>query len=224
MLIVLAARRGSRSTGTWLSRVLLLLLSCYILALYGQKAGSGILSWSSSLPMQLCDWVLIACLASLLRPNPFLTEIAYFWGMSGTLQALLTPDRMEGFPSWRFVQFFWGHGIALLCLVYFIAARGWRPRRRSVLRMMLALQVYSVAAFSLDAAFGWNYGYMLHKPEGASLYDFLGPWPWYLLSLEGIGLVNFWLLDLPFRFRQAAGVSPRRRREAAQKAERARDR
>ncbi len=65
--------------------------------------------------------------------------------------------------------------------------------------MMLVLQAYALLAYGLDAAFGWNYGYMLHKPEGASLYDYLGPWPWYLLSLEAIGLVNFWLLDLPFR-------------------------
>ena len=32
-----------------------------------------------------------------------------------------------------------------------------------------------------------------------SLLDFLGPWPWYLLSLELIALVSFFLLDLPWR-------------------------
>ncbi len=151
-----------------------------------------------SLPMQLCDWVLIACLITLFRPNALASEIAYFWGLGGTLQAVLTPDVAQGFPSWRFIQFFWGHGVTLLCIAYIVAAQNFRPRPRSVFRMMIAMNVYGLAALSLDLAFGWNYGYLLHKPQGASLLDHLGPWPWYIVALEGIGLVTFSLLGLPW--------------------------
>jgi hypothetical integral membrane protein (TIGR02206 family) len=202
VLAFFVAWAGMRLRGTarlWLGRALAGLLLCYALALYFQAIRNGWLHLSNSLPMQLCDWVLIACLVTLIRPNILAAEIAYFWGLGGTLQAVLTPDITQGFPSWRFLQFFWGHGAALLCIVYVVAAQQFRPRPRSTLRMLIALNVYAATALSLDLAFGWNYGYMLSKPSGSSLYDYLGPWPWYLLWIEGIAVVNFWLLGLPWK-------------------------
>jgi hypothetical integral membrane protein (TIGR02206 family) len=152
-----------------------------------------------SFPMQFCDWVLIACLIALVRPTQLFAEMAYFWGFGGTLMAVITPDVAQGFPSWRFIHFFWGHGITLLSIVFIIAAPGFRPRRRSVLRMMGMVNLYGLAALALDLLFGWNYGYLRHKPAGASLFDYLGPWPWYLLSLEGLALAIFMLLYLPWK-------------------------
>jgi len=194
-----AGRRLQGAALAWLGRALAGLLLCYAGALYFQAFRNGWLHWGTSLPLQLCDWVLIACLVTLIRPNHLAAEIAYFWGLGGTLQAVLTPDMTQGFPSWRFLQFFWGHGAALLGIVYIIAAQHFRPRPRSTLRMLIALNVYGVIALGLDLAFGWNYGYLMKKPGGSSLFDYLGSWPWYLLSIEGIAAVNFWLLGLPWK-------------------------
>ena len=41
---------------------------------------------------------------------------------------------------------------------------------------------------------------------GTSLIDVLGPWPWYILALEGVGLVLFFLLYLPFAIREVVRV------------------
>jgi hypothetical integral membrane protein (TIGR02206 family) len=202
VLAFFVAWAGMRLRGTarlWLGRALAGLLLCYALALYFQAIRNGWLHLSNSLPMQLCDWVLIACLVTLIRPNILAAEIAYFWGLGGTLQAVLTPDITQGFPSWRFLQFFWGHGLTLLGIVYIVAARHFMPRPRSTLRMLIALNVYGVLALSLDLAFGWNYGYLIRKPAGSSLFDYLGPWPWYLLWIEAIAVANFWLLGLPWQ-------------------------
>jgi hypothetical integral membrane protein (TIGR02206 family) len=98
-----------------------------------------------------------------------------------------------------FGPIFWGHGAILLGIVYIIAGQEFRPRPRSVLRMMIAVNVYGLAALSLDLAFGWNYGYLLHKPAQSSLLDYMGPWPWYLIAIEAIGLLSFWLLGLPWK-------------------------
>lgn len=40
--------------------------------------------------------------------------------------------------------------------------------------------------------------YLRAKPRNPSLFDFLGPWPWYLAASEGIALGLFVLLYLPF--------------------------
>ena len=198
-LIAWKARSGNFRK--WLGRLIGLLLVGYAGVLYIQQWMDHALSWEYSLPLELCNLVLIACIISLLRPNQFATEIAYYWGLGGVLQATVTPDLSWGFPSWDFIFFFWGHGTALMAIVFLIAARGFRPRKGSILRMLIALNVYALFVGVLDAVAGWNYGYLCRKPSAPSLFDVLGPWPWYLLSLEGIAVVTFLLLDFPWRLR-----------------------
>jgi hypothetical integral membrane protein (TIGR02206 family) len=196
--LMVGAKRWRWMARPYLSWTLASLLLAYAAAIYFQEAVQGKLHASYSLPMQFCDWVLIACLIALLRPCLMATEIAYFWGLGGTLQAVLTPDITQGFPSWRFVEFFWGHGAILVSIIYLVASRDFRPRLKSILRMMIALNIYGLTALALDLAFGWNYGYLRSKPAGASLFDYLGPWPWYLLSIELIAPIIFLLLCLPW--------------------------
>ncbi|MFH1574463.1 MAG: TIGR02206 family membrane protein [Acidobacteriota bacterium] len=197
--IVWAGKRAGRRARDWLGRALAFALIAYAAAMYLRLAFRGELAWAYSLPLELCHWVLIACLVSVLTGNRLASEIAYFWGLGGTLQAVLTPDLLDGFPSWYFIQFFWAHGVVILTVAYLIAARDFRPRPRSVVRMMLAANFYLLVAGSLDMIFGWNYGYLRRPPSQPSLLDYLGPWPWYILSLELIALATFLLLTLPFR-------------------------
>src|ERR1700722_11723878 len=68
--------------------------------------------WQSAqtlLPMQLCDWAMVAAGITLVRPNRLGYELAYFWAMCGSLQALFTPDLAVDFPDPRFVVFFLQH-------------------------------------------------------------------------------------------------------------------
>jgi hypothetical integral membrane protein (TIGR02206 family) len=183
----------------WLGRFIGFLLLGYAAVFYIQQWIGRSLCWQYSLPLELCSLVLIACILCMFWPNPLIAEIAYFWGLGGVLQAIATPDLGWGFPSWEFILFFWGHGATVLAIVYLIASRCFRPRRGSILRMMVALNLYGLIVGAIDAVMGWNYGYLCQKPFVSSLLDFLGPWPWYLLSLELIALVSFFLLDLPWR-------------------------
>ncbi len=194
-LIVRVSRRASRAQQAWIGRVLALVLLVYAAVTYVQKGLAHELSVDYALPLELCHLVLMACFVSLLFPNQFTGEVAYFWGLGGTLQALLTPDISAGFPSWEFGFFFWAHGGILLAIVFIIAGQGFSPRKGSVLRMFLALNAYAAVVGCIDALFGWNYGYLCRKPTSPSLLDYLGPWPWYLLSLEFIALCSFLLLS-----------------------------
>jgi hypothetical integral membrane protein (TIGR02206 family) len=200
------AKRISLSACAWMGRCFGFLLLGYMAVLYWQQAVEHALAWEYSLPLDLCDFVLIACIISLFRPNQFIAEIAYFWGLGGTLQATLTPDLSQGFPSWSFVLFFWGHGVTLIGIVFLISAGYFKPGKGSILRMMIALNCYALAVGAIDAIAGWNYGYLRRKPAGASLLDFLGPWPWYLLSLEAVALLMFLLFFLPW-FKKTPRIS-----------------
>ncbi len=198
-LVSWAARRTSNSPSARLGRLLGFALLGYAACIYLQQAFWHALSWEYSLPLDLCNLVLIACILSLFHPNQFMTEIAYYWGFGGVVQATVTPDLAQGFPSWDFTLFFWGHGATLAAIAYLISDPNFRPRRNSILRVMIALNVYGLVVGILNAIGGWNYGYLCRKPAMPSLLDYLGPWPWYLLSLELIAFLIFLVLDLLWR-------------------------
>ena len=187
-----------------------LILLGYAGAIYGQKGMAGELSWDSALPLEFCHCVLMACVISLFRPSRLATEIAFYWGFAGTLQATLTPDIYRGFPSWEFIQFFWSHGGILLAIVFLCFARDFMPRPGAVMRMFAGVNVYATVVGGVDAVFGWNYGYLCAKPVNPSLLDYLGPWPWYLVALEGIAVASFALLDLPWWLRRRYATRARR--------------
>ncbi len=198
-LIITACRQWPGRRTIWLGYVLALQLIIYAIVTYSQIFLAGAFSPAYALPLELCHWVMIACVVTLFRPNLLASEIAYYWGLAGTLQAAITPDIGRGFPSWEFVLFFWSHGGVLLAIVFLIAGQGFRPRPRSMWRAFAALNVYAAVAGSINWLFGWNYGYLCAKPLRPSLMDYLGPWPWYLISLEAIGVLSFLLLYLPWR-------------------------
>ena len=136
-------------------------------------------------------------------------ELAYFWGLSGTLQALLTPDLAEDFPSLHFITFQLLHASVVVAVLYLTLGLGMRPRPRSILRAWLWLQAYVAVTALIDWLLASNYGYLLRKPAQASLYDYLGPWPYYLISLEALSLVLFLACYAPFavldRLRRGVG-------------------
>jgi hypothetical integral membrane protein (TIGR02206 family) len=198
-LVAWLARSANSQRRQWLRRLLGCALLGYTACVYIQQGIAYGLAWDYSLPLELCNLVLIACLISLFWPNQFTSEIAYFWGLGGVLQATLTPDLGRAFPSWDFMLFFWGHGATLMAIIFLIVSRELRPRKRSILRMMAAINIYAILVGTIDAITGWNYGYLCSKPAMPSLLDFLGPWPWYLLSLEAIAFLTFLILNLLLR-------------------------
>jgi hypothetical integral membrane protein (TIGR02206 family) len=202
-LVTAKVTRAKRpSWDQWLKGIIGFFLVSYIVFFYVQQGIKGALAWQYSLPLDLCSLVLVVCIISLFRPNRFIIEFAYFCGIGGVLQALATPDLSQGFPSVEFILFFWGHGASLTAITFLVLRHGFRPRKGSVLRMMIALNLYALAIGTVNIIMGWNYGYLCHKPFAPSLIDFLGPWPLYLLSIEVIALVTFLILSVPWRFQK----------------------
>lgn len=202
LLVAKTAGEKRPSVTRWVKGLIGFFLVDYIVFFYVQQGIMGALTWKYSLPLDLCSLVLVACVISLFRPNQIITEIAYFWGVGGVLQALATPDITRGFPSVEFILFFWGHGASLTAITFLITRRGFKPRKRSVFRMMIALNFYALVVGTVNAIMGWNYGYLCRKPYAPSLLDFLGPWPWYLLSIELIALATFLILYAPWRLKK----------------------
>ncbi len=151
-----------------------------------------------SLPLQLCDIITILCGIALITKNPLLCELSYFWGLTGTLQGILTPDISYEFPDPDYISFFLQHGVIVITAIVLPLGLGWRPRKGAVMRVYKWLLLYAISIFFIDVTIHANYAFVMEKPHGASLLDILGDWPWYILWTLLIALVLFFLLNLPF--------------------------
>lgn len=158
------------------------------------------------LPLHMCGILVFVSAWMLWRRSYATFEVVYFWTFGGTIQALVTPDLPVGFPHPAFVTFFFTHGLLIVAALYATLTLGFRPRPVSILKALAALNLYALLVTPVNLALGTNYLYLMRKPSGPSLLDHLGPWPWYLLALEGIGLVVFALCYLPY------ALADRRRR------------
>ena len=133
--------------------------------------------WSAevNLPFQLSDAVTLVAVAALWRPQAQLrVELLYFWVLTASLQAVITPDLRQEFPDVLFFTYYATHCGAILgaCLLVFGAGRVPRPGAWK--------RVYAITlAFAAAAAV-------------ATLVDVMGPWPVYIVAAAVLGFVLFW--------------------------------
>jgi hypothetical integral membrane protein (TIGR02206 family) len=174
-----------------------LVLNYVVYLIFIRSRGTAI--WQHMLPMQLCDWGMVVVIVAMWTGNQRWFEVAYFWGIGGTLQAVLTPNLPFGFPDWRFISFFTSHCGVIIGVVFLMLTRRYRPFPMSIVRVFLWSEFYFVVTFVTDKLTDFNYGFLLHKPEAFSILSFLSDsWPLYLLQLHGVALLFFLGLYAPF--------------------------
>lgn len=126
-------------------------------------------------------------------------EWVYYMGLIGASQAILTPDlSIYGFPHFRFIEFFLVHGAIIIAVVYMAAVEGFRPHIKYLPWVILITDLYWLFCGLINPLVGGNYLYTQGKLPTPSLLDYLGPWPWYLVSMELIGVVVCLLIYLPY--------------------------
>jgi hypothetical integral membrane protein (TIGR02206 family) len=191
------ARRGR--PGPWaVGRCLAYLMVGAFLADPILRAAVGELTWADGLPLELCDAAGVATIVALLTRRQAAFELAYFWGLSGTFQALLTPPLEQGFPHPDFFRYFLLHSGVVVGVLLLGPGLGMRPRRGAVWRAVAYTLLYTSAIGLVDAALGANYMWLREKPP-STILDLFGPWPFYILGGVFLGVALFLLLDLPYR-------------------------
>jgi hypothetical integral membrane protein (TIGR02206 family) len=201
LLAALVKRSGSRAPvverGIAWGLSAMLVANYVVYLLYIRHWGD--LTWQQTLPMQMCDWAMVVIIVTLITGRHRWFEVAYFWGIGGTLQAVLTPNLFYGFPDLRFISFFVAHSGIIIGVVFLMLARGLRPYPMSIVRAFLWSELYFVVAMVVVELTGVNYGFLLRKPQAFTLLSFLSDWrPLYLLQMHGLALIFFGLLYAPW--------------------------
>ncbi len=154
------------------------------------------------LPLHLCSVLVWVSAYMLLTRSYSIYEFAYFLGIGGAIQALLTPDAgIYGFPHFRFFQTIISHGAIVTAAIYMTLVEGYRPYWSSLVRVAIWGNIYMAAVGIVNWLVGSNYLFIARKPDTANLIDMLGPWPWYILSLEVVAILMCLALYLPYAVR-----------------------
>jgi hypothetical integral membrane protein (TIGR02206 family) len=151
-----------------------------------------------NLPLHLCNLATLVTAYVLVRRSYQIYEVVYFWGMCGSVIALLTPDLQFGFPSIFYVTFFLGHGLVIMGIIFATLIFEFRPTVRSMMKAIAVTVAYALAIAPLNILLGTNYLYLQHKPEQATLIDYFGPWPWYIAAMAVIAIIFCFVSLAPF--------------------------
>ena len=182
---------------------------CWIfaIALVVAKASTTFAVWHEgnltadyALPMHLCDWALVTTVVALVLRRQVCFELAYFWGLAGTAQALITPA-LDSPDFWRIFAFFVVHSVIPAGVLWLIFEFKLRPQRGAWLRVLLFSQVYLIVALFVNSTTGGNYGFLCERPSISSMLDYFSDTRWlYILQIDLTAMLFFILLDLPWQF------------------------
>lgn len=156
-----------------------------------------------NLPISVCGWASILCSFLVIGKTQSFFDISYFWLLSGSVFALLTPTPLTyaGPTRFRYWQFWAQHTLGYVAVFYMIFVHGMRPTIRSAVKSYLALLALTILAYFVNRLIpGANYLYMARPEAAPSVLDILPPnfairffimmavitamfglayWPWY---------------------------------------------
>jgi hypothetical integral membrane protein (TIGR02206 family) len=197
-LVLLGRSQRDNPSSLVTCRVLAVAVACA--AVPNQVVGlmPGHFSARGSLPLELCDLAWMTAVWALWTRRPLPTALTYYWGLTLTVQGIVTPSLGQEFPEPQYLVFWGKHLLVVWSALYLTLGLGRGPSWREYRATVALTVLWAIVAYPIDVALDANYGYLAHKPESASLLDAFGPWPVYLLVSLGILVAGWALITWPW--------------------------
>ena len=174
------------------------LVSLTVLVFHLYSISLGNYNINTDLPLYLCSFMGLLIPVFTYYRKFWMFEILLFWIIAGTSQGVITPDIPEGFPVFDYFRYWVVHLGLLIVIFYAVFVFKMKPRFKSVFKSFFALQLYVVFMVAINYVLKANYFYLNQKPESASILDYLGEWPLYIIAVQIIIIPYFLLIYLPF--------------------------
>jgi hypothetical integral membrane protein (TIGR02206 family) len=147
-----------------------------------------------SLPLQLSDLAAYVSAYALWSYRRWACTLMYYWGLTLSTQALVTPAlRGPDFPDEGFLAFWIIHLLVIWAAIYLTWGRRIGPTWQGFRLTVVVTLCWAVAMLVFNHLVGTNYGFLNAKPVQSSLLDLMGPWPWYLIP-ELTLVIGVWAL------------------------------
>jgi hypothetical integral membrane protein (TIGR02206 family) len=163
---------------------------------YCNRASFRELSLARDLPLNICSFSLIIALVSLITRNRYCFEFSYFIGATAALQSLLTPGLPYIYNLTDYIMFFFQHALIIVLALWNVFVEGMITSKYAILRTMIFLNLMILPVGIINRFAGSNYMYICEKPHVESPFIFW-EWPWYILSLEMVGLLMMLIAAIP---------------------------
>jgi hypothetical integral membrane protein (TIGR02206 family) len=98
-MAALGRRQRGTSAEVRFRRAFALLIPCFTLPMQVLQLTPADYDVGTSLPLQLCDLAWVAAIVALWTRHWAATALVYFWGLTLTVQGIITPSLAEGFPG-----------------------------------------------------------------------------------------------------------------------------
>ena len=132
----------------------------------------------ANLPIGVCGWAVIFSSYMIIGKKQSLFDIVYFWLLSGSLFALITPTPLTytGPTRFRYYQFWLEHSLGYIAIFHMIFVHGMRPTIRSMVRSYTALLALAALAVWVNHLLpGANYLFLARPESAPSVLDILPP-------------------------------------------------
>jgi hypothetical integral membrane protein (TIGR02206 family) len=139
-----------------------------------------------SMPLELCNIGLILCVILLFTRKKLAFELLFYIALLGAPQAIITPALTYDYPHFRFFHFFYAHMMVVWVTLYFTWAKEYYPTFRTAIKLIVFINLLLPFILFVNKQVNGNYWFLRHKPKSPSLFDVLGPYPWYIFSLESL--------------------------------------
>jgi len=204
--LVWIGRRQTESQARLLGRVLgALTVAIFGVALVYKLVQPAI---AHSVPLQLCDLAELTAAYALWSHRKWASALVYYWGLPLSSQALITPDlTAPDFPGHDFLTFFALHLLVVWAAIYLTWGYGMRPGWRSYRFAVITTLAWGAFTFIFNTIARTDYGFLNRKPVNASLLDFLGPWPFYVLAEVVIVGAVWALMTWPWELKRRRQLS-----------------
>lgn len=194
VLVVLGRRQGDNLR---FRRAFAIAIPCFTVPMQVLQLLPSDFGLGTSLPLQYCDLAWGTAVYALWTRSPWAFALTYFWGLTLTTQAILTPSLGERFPDPRYFMF-WGMHFLTVWAAGYLLASGSRPTW-PLYRMTVAVTAaWAALVMGFNGVTGTNYGYFNRKPQSASALDLLPGWPTYVVIEVAIVAAVWALMTWPF--------------------------
>ena len=101
-------------------------------------------------PIHICHLAALSMGIYILTKVKFFFEVAYFFGLTGNLLAMVTPDLDYSYPDPEFITYYFGHGLLFLTVFYVCICTDVKLTWWSVFRVFLFAACLLPAIYSLN--------------------------------------------------------------------------
>ena len=146
---------------------------------------------TTHMPLHICGITALVLAYALAFRSRRAFEVAYFWGLAGTANAVLTPQLDVGFPGYLFFQFFIAHGGIVAGVLFATWGVRMRPTFAGLMRAYGLLAVLACRATGRELR-AWQQLHVSERAAAVRVALLLRP-----LAVLHSGAGGGWVRDVP---------------------------